>query len=242
MDLVLVLAAVVPAVFLLIQVYRADRLEKEPLSLLLSLVICGVISTVLAALTEQVGDMLLSNLIVPGTRTYDVLLYFGVVAVSEEGFKYLLLKLRTWRSPHFDCSFDGVVYAVFLSLGFALWENVQYVMRLGLGTAIARAVTAIPGHACFGVFMGTWYGIAKRCDLAGEQGRSGFARFLAFLLPTLLHGLYDYIAVNQETGLGVAFLGFVALLYGVSMHLVKSLAKNDAYLVRQDLFLRDEDD
>ena len=240
MDLILVLAAVIPAVFLLVQVYRADRLEKEPFSLLLSLVLCGVISTVLAALTEQLGDLLLGFFVVPGTKTYDLLLYFGIVAVSEEGFKYLLLRLRTWRSPHFDCSFDGLVYAVFLSLGFGLWENVQYVMHLGLGAAIARAVTAVPGHACFGVFMGTWYGIAKRCELAGQQGRCRFARVLAFLLPTLLHGCYDYIATSQQTGLSWAFLSFVAVLYAVSIHLVKSLSRNDVYLTRPELFPQED--
>ncbi len=41
MNLFLILAAVIPAVFLLVQVYRADRLEKEPVSLLLSLLLWG---------------------------------------------------------------------------------------------------------------------------------------------------------------------------------------------------------
>ena len=89
-------------------------------------------------------------------------MYFGVVAFSEEGAKYFLLKRRTWNSAAFNCQFDGVVYAVFVSLGFALWENISYVLMYGLSTALVRAVTAVPGHACFGVFMGVWYGLAKR--------------------------------------------------------------------------------
>lgn len=95
------------------------------------------------------------GILLPQSSTaYNVLLYFVVVALSEEGFKYLLLKKRTWYSSEFNCQFDGVVYAVFVALGFALWENISYVLMYGLGTAAVRAVTAVPGHACFGVFMG----------------------------------------------------------------------------------------
>ena len=175
-DLLLIAAAVVPAVWLMIKVYRADRLEKEPTGLLLSLLALGVFSTTLASLTEQLGDIALSWFYPEDTLPYDLIMYFVIVAFSEEGFKYLLLKLRTWRSPHFDCQFDGVVYAVFVSLGFALWENIGYVMYYGLGAALARALTAVPGHACFGVFMGYWYGIAKRWELADYADRSASSR------------------------------------------------------------------
>ena len=151
-----------PAVFLLVKVYRADRLEREPPMLLVSLVLYGILATGLALLTERLGTFLLDIFVRQDTVLYNVLLYFVVVAFSEEGFKYLLLKRRTWNSPAFNCQFDGVVYATFVSLGFALWENIGYVIRYGFSTAVVRAVTAIPGHACFGVFMGAWYGLAKR--------------------------------------------------------------------------------
>ena len=49
---VLIAAAVIPAIYLLIKVYRADHLEKEPFGLLLSLVLLGIVATGLAANTE----------------------------------------------------------------------------------------------------------------------------------------------------------------------------------------------
>ena len=55
MRLILIAAAVIPALFLLIQTYRSDRLEKEPLSMLLGLVLCGIIATELATLAEGAG-------------------------------------------------------------------------------------------------------------------------------------------------------------------------------------------
>ena len=189
-----------------------------------------MISTALASLSEQLGDLALSFFLPEKHPAYPFILYFGIVAFSEEGFKYLLLKNRTWCSPFFNCQFDGVVYAAFVSLGFALWENIGYVLRYGLATALARAVTAIPGHACFGVFMGVWYGVAKRQELAGYEAASRRSRFLAVLFPALLHGLYDYIAIRQTEELSLIFVAFVAALFFVAHRLAVATASRDRYL------------
>ena len=175
---ILIAAAVIPAVFLLVHVYRADKLEKEPAPLLISLVLYGIAATFIALLLERFGSWLLGRYFPENSTPYNVLMYFGVVAFSEEGAKYFLLKRRTWNSAAFNCQFDGVVYAVFVSLGFALWENISYVLMYGLSTALVRAVTAVPGHACFGVFMGVWYGLAKRLHGQGKDGASKLALVL----------------------------------------------------------------
>ena len=229
-ETILIAAAIIPALVLLVKIYRLDRLEKEPISLLLSLVFLGILSTALASLAEQLGDLILAFFLPEQSLAYQLILYFGVVAFAEEGFKYLLLKKRTWQSPHFNCEFDGVVYAAFVSLGFALWENIGYVLRYGLATAMARALTAIPGHACFGVFMGVWYGVAKRQEMAGEPEASSRSRRLAVVLPALLHGLYDYIATQQRESLSLAFIAFVAVLFMTAYRLAKKTAQHDRYI------------
>ena len=230
---ILIAAAIIPAVVLLLYVYRADRLEKEPGSLLLSLVIQGVIATVLAMLTERLGMWLLPMVFPEGTLSYNAALYFVVVAVSEEGFKYFLLRKKTWNCESFNCQFDGVVYAVFVSLGFALWENISYVMMYGLGTAMVRAVTAVPGHACFGVFMGAWYGLAKRYEYCGDTQKSKNCRILALLLPAFMHGSYDFIAAMQTQNYAWLFVAFVAVMFIVAFRLVKKLARTDQYINRK---------
>ena len=234
--LILIVAAVVPAVYLLIRVYRADRLEKEPVGLLISLVVLGIASTALAGIAEEFGEELLLELFPEEGLAFNILLYFVVVAVSEEGFKYLLLKIRTWKSPQFNCQFDGVVYAVFVSLGFALWENISYVLYYGFGTAVARAITAVPGHACFGVFMGVWYGVAKRYDLAGFAEESRRARRMSLMIPILLHGVYDFIATMESELMGIVFLAFVSWMFGAALKLVKKTSAADSPLMQQDSF------
>ena len=157
-NFILIAAAVIPAVFLMLKAYRSDRLEPESPRLLWQLVKAGVFSSLIALVLERVGSLLLGLFTPENGTLYNVLLYFVVVACSEEGAKYFMLKRNTWNNREFDCQYDGVVYAVFVSLGFALWENISYVLQYGFSTAIVRAVTAIPGHACFGVFMGVFYG------------------------------------------------------------------------------------
>ena len=229
-NLILIAAAVIPAVALLIYVYRADRLEKEPKSLLGMLILQGILSTVLAVYAERLGTHILSGLVREETLLYQLLFNFLVVGLAEEGFKYLLLKRRTWASPYFNCQFDGVVYAVFVSLGFALWENIDYVVMYGFGTAMIRAVTAIPGHACFGVFMGAWYGLAKAHQRHGHEQSSRICRRLALICPVLLHGLYDFIATMDQTERALYFVGFIALMFFAAYQTIRRLARQDRYL------------
>ena len=227
---VLIAAAVLPALVLMGYVYRIDRLDKEPWPLLLSLMIQGVVSTALAVFAERLGMRLLGGLAAENTWTYQIIANFIVVGLSEEGFKYLLLKQRTWLSPAFNCQFDGVVYAVFVSLGFALWENIDYVVMYGFSAAMVRSVTAVPGHACFGVFMGAWYGLARRYENRGDIRRSARCRRMALICPVLLHGMYDLIATVERSPFSWAFLGFILILFAAAFVMVRRLSKQDRYI------------
>lgn len=229
---ILIAAAVIPAVVLLVKVYKVDHLDKESPRLLWNLVVRGVIATVFAMLTEWIGEFVLSSFVQEGTVLYNFLLYFIVVAVSEEGFKYLLMKQRTWKDPEFNFQFDGVVYAVFVSLGFALWENISYVLMYGFETALVRAVTAVPGHACFGVFMGAWYGLAKKYESYGMHSQSKTCRVVALLSSIVLHGCYDFTASIENQNYAWIFVAFVVVMFLVAFRLVKKLSQNDRYVGR----------
>ncbi|MBQ7523601.1 MAG: PrsW family intramembrane metalloprotease [Oscillospiraceae bacterium] len=228
---VLIAAAIIPAIFLMVHVYRLDRLEKEDPRLLWELVKAGIFSSLIALVEERVLGVILDMTVAQNTVLYNVILYFGIVAFAEESSKYIMLKRRSWHSPEFNCQYDGVIYAVFVSLGFALWENISYVMMYGFGTAVVRAVTAIPGHACFGVFMGVFYAAAKKFERIGWQSRSKSCRVLAVLVPALLHGAYDYIATTANDEVSMYFVFFVLALFVASYVLIGKAAKTDEYMM-----------
>ena len=229
---VMILAAVLPAVLLMVKVYRSDRLEKEDPRFLLRLSLAGVYATLIALVAERIGSTVVMAVAPVDTRLGAILLYFVVVGFSEEGAKYFMLARRSWYSTQFNCQYDAVVYATFVSLGFALWENISYVLHYGFAVAVVRALTAIPGHACFGVFMGVFYGIARSYAYLGDSERSRFYRVLAVLVPAVIHGAYDYIASIQSERGDLGFVVFIVLLFAVSLYLINQMSKNDRYFRR----------
>lgn len=224
---VYILAAVLPAIVLLRYVYRHDRVEKEPMGLLLSLLVMGVVSALCSTVLERVGQTVLYLLVDPGRPAYTILLAFLVVALVEEGTKFFFLKRRTWHNPNFNYRFDGIVYAVFVSLGFAAYENIGYVMSYGLSVALARAVSAIPGHMAFAVFMGLFYGRAKVCRSWGDERGCEKNLRRGYVSAVLLHGFYDACAMIGSNTAIIVFLVFVVLLFLTVFRLVKRESATD---------------
>ena len=227
-NFILIAAAVIPALFLIVKIYRLDVLEQESPQILSRLVIAGIVSSLIALVLERLFYVVLDAFITPGSRLYDIVLYFVVVACVEEGSKYFMLKKTSWYSPEFNCQYDGVVYATAVSLGFALWENISYVTHYGLSNAFVRAFTAIPGHASFGVFMGIFYSLAKRAELDGRNDAASTYKFMALAVPIIMHGCYDYIASTSSDI--YVFLIFVIAMFIVAYKSVIKVSRNDQYL------------
>ena len=61
-----------------------------------------------------------------------------------------------------------IVYASFVALGFACFENILYVSDSGIVTGLIRAVTAVPGHVCDGILMGSYLALAKLLNIKLE--------------------------------------------------------------------------
>ncbi|MBR5292957.1 MAG: PrsW family intramembrane metalloprotease [Clostridia bacterium] len=220
-------AALLPAYFLMRYIYRMDKVEKEPVRLLFSLVIMGVVAAAIASAAEGIGMKVLGSFVSPNSRAYVILLAFVVVGAVEEGAKFLLLRRRTWNELNFNYRFDGIVYAVFVSLGFAAIENVIYVLGYGLSVAPMRALLAVPGHMAFGVFMGVFYGRAKICDLRGDREGTKENLICAYLSATLLHGFYDACVMMGTTLSTIIFVAFVIVMYRWVRSLIKKESATD---------------
>jgi len=220
-------AAVVPAIFLMRYIYRMDRVEKEPIGLLTSLLLLGVAAALLSMVPEYLGELLLPFFVAQDSVAYHILLAFLVVGAAEEGAKFLLLRRRTWNDGNFDHRFDGVVYAAFLSLGFAAFENLKYVAGYGLGVALPRAFLAIPGHLAFSVYMGAFYGRAKYCEVSGDRNGCRRNLWYAYLSAVLLHGFYDACAMIGNLLSMTVFVLFVIVMYLLVIRKVKREAAGD---------------
>lgn len=195
----LLLAALVPAVFLMVQVYRLDRIEKEPPGLLLRLVFFGALSGLAAGAVEGALTRLLALALDEGSTAYLVIENFLIVALVEEVCKRWPVMKFAWNHPSFDYRFDAVVYCVFSALGFAALENILYVAEFGFSVAISRALLSVPGHCFFAVYMGIYLGQAKMAERAAQryyielpEETPGQYLRASLLVPTLLHGFWDF--------------------------------------------------
>ncbi|MDO4481319.1 MAG: PrsW family intramembrane metalloprotease [Bacillota bacterium] len=222
-----ILAAVIPAFILLRYVYRQDRIEKEPPALLMSLVWYGVIAALCAIVLERIGNLILDNTITRSSPYYILVLAFLVVGAAEEGCKFFFLKRRTWNDWNFSHMFDGVVYSVFVSLGFAAFENIKYVFSYGLSVVLPRALFAIPGHLGFSVFMGVFYGRARLCENRGDKAGRNINLVSGYVSAVLLHGFYDACAMSGTAAASIVFYAFVAVMYVVVYRMIRKASRED---------------
>ena len=227
MTMVLI-AGLLPVAILLYLIYSHDKIEKEPIGLLIKLLLLGCVSTIPAMILELVWKNILKGIGLSETSTLFVLIEnFLIVAVAEEGSKKMLLRMGSWNNPAFNYVFDGVVYATCVSLGFAGLENVLYISGFGMDIALIRGIAAVPLHCICGVFMGHLYGLEKTYSVRGMFTEAKNAKVLGMLIPVLIHGFYDFAASMGSNLFLYLWLGFVVVMDIVAIISIRKYSSLD---------------
>ena len=185
--------AMAPGIAICLFIYFKDKYNREPLGLLILSFFMGVLSIIPAIILQMALTKPVEKLMGEGVF-YTAVFSYLIVALSEEGSKFLALRLLPFRRKAFDDPFDGIVYAVVVSMGFATLENILYVTNHGIGTGILRMFLSVPAHATFGVLMGYHLGLAK-FDPANKRRHL----MLAIFWPVLFHGTFDFFLFVGNT-------------------------------------------
>jgi RsiW-degrading membrane proteinase PrsW (M82 family) len=177
--------ALAPGAAIILFIYLKDKHEPEPFSLLFLSFLYGALSTLITLFVSWPVNALIL------TKEDDVIQQFFnaffKVALVEEFSKFLFVRFVLYHNKNFNEPFDGIVYAVMVSMGFATVENVIYVFQYGFTTGILRMFTAVPAHATFAIIMGYFVGKAKF-----TYRRELYFSIIALIAPTVFHGGYDY--------------------------------------------------
>ncbi len=219
--LTLISLALAPGVAIGIYIYLKDHHEREPVGLLAISFLYGGLSAILTLFISYPIESFLF------TKDDDIISQFVnaffKVAFIEELSKFVFVRFILYRNNNFNEPFDGIVYALMVSMGFATLENVMYVYQFGFMTGITRMFTAVPAHAVFGVLMGYYLGKAKF-----THSNELFYSVLALLVATLFHGAYDYFLFIAEikgvyTGVWMGsiaslLIGFVLARKAIKIH------------------------
>ncbi len=226
-PVILILAAIAPALIMLVYIYKTDKHEKEPVALIRKLVLAGVISCLPAIVLETVSQ----DVFLPYAPIESPVVYMVIIAILtgliEEACKFYFMKRNTWHNADFNYRYDGVVYAVAVSLGFAAFENIFYVLQYGLATAGLRALLAIPGHMSFAVAMGVFYGRAKIADVWGDDKGTRKNLIYGYLAATALHSFYDATALVGTNTAMMLFAIFIVLMYIGIYRLIRKESRSD---------------
>ena len=186
MNIIILALAILPVVILAWYIYKKDKYEKEPFLMLMLAFFLGMIAIPLDVLVVEI----INTIWLGSTVFYSAVLEAGI---PEELCKWALFMLVIWRNKNFNEFFDGIVYAVFIGLGFACIENIMYVFSAesvgdAFQTGVMRALLSVPGHFLFAVIMGYFLGMAKF-----TPKKHGKYLLLSYICPMVAHSIFDYL-------------------------------------------------
>ncbi len=206
----LLLLAIAPVFLIILYIYYKDKYDKEPKRLLFySFLLGAIVSIIVTTILYIISDYTIPIEIAGNTSVWQLFVKaFFIVALIEEFSKYIIVRYFAQTNKAFNEQFDGIVYAVMVSMGFAATENIMYVLQGGIETALLRAFTAVPAHATFAVLMGFFMGKAKF-----SQNRRRL-NLLGLVLAILFHGTYDFFLFLEFIP-GIWIGAFISLFIGL---------------------------
>lgn len=230
----LIWLAILPSVIIGLLVYKADKVEQEPKKELIKALLMGVFSVIITLFISWIIGIMKINF---NTLNFiQIILYsFIGVAFVEEFSKWIATKLFITNNKNYNYVFDGIVYAVFVSLGFATVENILYTLSGGVITAIVRAVVTVPSHAFYAIFMGYYLSKAKESKIESKQRDNVKYTLYSIFIPTVLHGIFDSLLLLENPILLILFLFFVVFLYIISIQKVKELVRSEKLFITKKI-------
>lgn len=238
MTSILFFLAALPVIIILMIVYRKDR-KKEPFTLLIQFFFLGIVSCFLVIGVSDILEVFFPFMEFTKDSSFlDILLYsFIGVALVEELCKWVMVYFKGYNNREFDEIFDIMVYSVFVSLGFAFFENIIYVFGTrNFTTALMRALSAVPGHACDAIFMGYYLCLAKKFQSKGNNQLEKRNIALSIIIPTILHGIYDYCLMSNIKILVYVFIIFIIILYTISIRKLNEISSTSFNINKKNNF------
>ena len=232
--------AFIPAFAWLVFVYRLDRFEPEPKSLIARLFLWG-----LAAGPWASGmNILIAHVFSPGVEAAHrdgnfvvaalfLLALVAFSALNEEVMKYTVVSSRVRGDPAFNEPVDGMIYMSAAAIGFSFGENVVYIAntyfgllgdttRPGVTLAIINAFLVTAPLRAFGSTIGhiTWSGIVG-WFLSRHYLGKGSGRMLigGILLAASLHTAFNFPLFLQELGLAVGWITWLVWIASIERYL-----------------------
>ena len=233
-SILLILLSILPTLLIGYFVNKKDN-NKEPLTALITFFSMGIISALLVITVSYFLEKLIPFL---GKSTYYmstiefIIEVLFEVALIEELSKWLVVYFIGYKNKEFDETYDIIVYSIFTALGFATFENIQFVMeQSSLLLAVQRAIFSVPGHVAFAIFMSYYLCKAKISKLQGNKKEERNNIIKSIVIPTLAHAIFDFCLFADKDIYLIIFYSFSIVLFLLAFEKLKILYKNNASLI-----------
>jgi len=238
MKLELLILAIAPVITIVLWIYLKDKYDKEPIHILTKFFTFGVLISVLAIYIEE--WFIKINIFSESINIF--YMSFIVAGLVEEGLKSLILIPNLLKEENFNEKLDGIIYSVFLSLGFASVENIIYILyedpTSAFEVGVIRSIISVPAHMMFGVIMGYYISKYKFTDCKSKKGNL----ILAIILPILLHGVFDFILMIQYRWSIIVFIAYIVYLWKISLDKLDEYTNNSRRkFLKRHKFIRHKD-
>lgn len=157
---ILLALSIIPGLLYVSIYYNLDKHRKEPLGVILRSFFWGAA----AVLPIGIFQSFIPEEGFQGFLPIYAIYMIAVVGFTEELSKWLVIRFYAFRNSAFDEVTDGIVYGVCAAGGFAVFENIFYVLDHGFETGILRSVLSVPGHIFWGAISGYWIAMYKFSD------------------------------------------------------------------------------
>jgi len=200
------------ALFWLKKFRKMDKYEKEPERAIYKAFFAGALATIPSLVLEIPLQMTAFS---HPPFLQDLFLPLLWIAMVEEFFKYIAVRITVYRSNEFNEVMDGMIYMISAALGFAATENVGYMMGFGFSVGLLRAILSYLGHVSFSAILG--YYLAK----SKLEARDNWL-WIGFVLAISLHWLYNLCLVfgTIMTSGGFLLLGLMVWAFGLILTLI----------------------
>lgn len=207
-------AAIVPMGTYLLIIWRTDRYDREPFSLVLINYIYGAVGAILLAI---IGSGLVSALLSFLLNNEQVMLRVESIVIApvvEETTKGFFLFLMV-ANKKFDNITDGIVYGGAIGLGFGMTENFFYFVFYSQSFANWLSI----------VIIRTLFSGVMHCVSTGTLGAFlGYAKFkpriikITFPLAGLSIAMFIHAMWNLSVSFNsTAFLGFLFMIITITI-------------------------
>lgn len=225
-SIITILLIIINILLIMIYIYERDKIEKEPIILIVLMIIMGVISVYLSReawniITEKIPEI--KEEVVNKNWYARILICYGQIAFIEESIKYIILNLMIYRNKNYNYMYDGIIYSTSISLGFALMEGIEYGIGNGIILSLIRSILTIPMHASYGIIMGYYISKGKK----EKESRSMYYRYMALIAPIVIHGTSDYMLSILTNKYQIIYIIYSVMIYIFALKKVNELARFD---------------